>query len=144
MEKQPLQFGIFTTHLVGIGSMGIKTKSVWEKIKPDFESGFNVEFDREIMISDRKRALFICGLSFLAVLWFNITGFFFSNQFPVIALNTFHNRNIYNWLTMAFVGLAGYELVYSLSLTFFLRRKRPFPFFPALEIRLSRSAFPRS
>jgi adenylate cyclase len=101
-----------------------------EKIKPDFVSSFTAEFDREIMNSDRKRAFFICGLSLFVVLWFNLIDLFFSNQFPAIALNTFHNRNMYHWLALVFTGLAGYELIYLLSLTLFLRRKKTFPLFP--------------
>jgi adenylate cyclase len=107
-----------------------KITALGKKIKPDFVYNFTTEFDREIMISDRKRAVFICGLSLISVLWFNLIGLFFSDKFPVIALNTFHNKHMYTWLTMVFMGLAGYELIYSLSLTLFLRRKKTFPLFP--------------
>lgn len=129
-KKELIQFRIFSTHLVRMKSMGIKTDSAGKIIKPALISGFDAEFDREIMLSDRKRAFFICGLSLFAVLWLNIIGLFFSGRLPEIALNTFHNRNMYQWLTLVFAGLAGYELIYSLSLTLFLRRKRTFPLFP--------------
>ena len=82
------------------------------------------------MISDRKRAFLICGLSLFAVLWINLIDLFFSDKFPVIALNTYHNRNMYNWITIVFAGLAVYESIYSLGLTIFLKRKKIFPMIP--------------
>jgi adenylate cyclase len=113
-----------------------------QKIKPDFVSSFTAEFDREIMISDRKRAFFICGLSLFAVLWFNIIGLFFSEEFPVIALNTFHNKNMYAWLTIVFAGLAGYESIYALGLTLFLKRKKTYPIIPRLVNALIEISIP--
>ena len=107
-----------------------KIKALEERIKPDFVSSFTAEFDREIMISDRKRAFLICGLSLFAVLWINLIGLFFSDKFPVIALNTYYNRNMYTWLSIVFAGLAVYESIYSLGLTIFLRRKKIFPMIP--------------
>jgi adenylate cyclase len=107
-----------------------RIKAQVEKIKPDFVSSFTAEFDREIMISDRKRAFLICGLSLFAVLWINLIGLFFSDKFPAIALNTYRHRNMYSWLSLVFAGLAVYESIYSLGLTIFLKRKKIFPMIP--------------
>jgi adenylate cyclase len=110
--------------------MDNKISAPGEKIKSDFISSFTAEFDREIMISDRKRSIFICGLSLFAVLWFILIGLFFSDKFPEIALNTYYHKNMYSWLTIIFMGLACYESIYSLGLTLFLRRKKTFPIIP--------------
>lgn len=112
------------------GAMENQTTPLGQKLKPDFVSSFAAEFDREIMISDRKRAFLICGLSLFAVLWFNVIVLFFSDTFPVLALNTVYHKSMVAWFTMGFAGLAGYESIYALGLTIFLRRKKTFPIIP--------------
>jgi adenylate cyclase len=108
-----------------------KITKLWRRKKfSDYNSQFELEFDREIMQSERRRAFIVCIIAAAAIFWFFIVQLFFTGYFPSIALSRFYGYNIFNWLAIVFGGLAVYELVYAITLAIFLGRKKMFPFFP--------------
>lgn len=108
-----------------------KITKFWRRKKfADYDSLFEMEFDREIMQSERRRAFIVFIISRIIAVWFVIVRFFFTGYFPSKALSRFYGYNIFDWLAFVFAGLALYELTYAVTLAIFLGRKRMFPFFP--------------
>lgn len=108
-----------------------KISKLWKRKKfADYDSIFEAEFDREIMVGERKRAVIVCIISCFVILWMMATQLFFKHLFPVSALSKFYGHNLFSWLAIIFGGLALYELSYAIVLIFFLARKRMFPLAP--------------
>ncbi|MBN1497872.1 MAG: adenylate/guanylate cyclase domain-containing protein [Spirochaetes bacterium] len=108
-----------------------KITKLWRRKKfADYGSLFEMEYDREIMQSERARAFIVFIICCVIVLWFVIVRFFFARYFPAIALSEFYDYNIFSWLAFVFGGMALYELVYAVTLAIFLGKKKMFPFFP--------------
>lgn len=108
-----------------------KITKLWRRKKfSDYDSLFEMEFDREIMQSERWRAFLVFIISCVIIVWFIIVRFFFTRYFPSIALSQFYGYNIFDWLAFVFGALALYELSYAVTLAIFLGRKKMFPFIP--------------
>ena len=103
----------------------------WKRKKfADYSSLFEAEFDREIMVSERKRAFIVFIISCVVMIWMMAIQLFFTNLFPSIALGNYYGYNLFSWLIIIFAGLAVYELAYAIILVIFLGRKRMFPIGP--------------
>ncbi len=108
-----------------------KISKLWKRKNfADYNSLFEVEFDREIMASERKRAIIVCIISCFVIMWMGAVQLFFTRLFPDSALNKYYGYNLFSWLTIIFGGLALYELVYAIVLIVFLAKRRMFPIFP--------------
>lgn len=109
----------------------LKISKLWKrKSFSDYDSLFEMEYDRSIMQSERKRAIIVFIISFGTIMWFLAMKLFFARYFPSIALVKYRRFDLFEWLSIIFAGLAVYELGYGILLMIFLGRKRMFPFFP--------------
>jgi adenylate cyclase len=108
-----------------------KISKLWKRKNfADYNSLFEVEFDREIMASERKRAIIVCIISCFVIIWMGAVQLFFTRFFPVSALSQYYGYNLFSWLMIIFGGLALYEMVYAIVLIVFLAKRRMFPIFP--------------
>lgn len=108
-----------------------KISKLWKrKSFSDYDSLFEMEYDRSIMQSERKRAIIVFIISCGTIMWFLAMKLFFARYFPSIALVKYRRFDLFEWLSIIFAGLAVYELGYGILLMIFLGRKRMFPFFP--------------
>ena len=108
-----------------------KITKLWRRKKfSDYDSLFEAAFDREIMQSERKRALIVFIISCITIIWLFIVQLFFMRFFPDVAFIKYYVYTIFDWLSLIFGGLALYELVYAIILMIFLKKEKMFPFFP--------------
>jgi adenylate cyclase len=108
-----------------------KITKLWRRNKfSDYGSVFEAAFDREIMQSERRRALIVFIISCITIIWFFIVKLFFMRFFPRAVLMQYYGYTIFDWLSIIFGGLALYELVYAILLMIFLKKEKMFPFFP--------------
>lgn len=102
----------------------------------DAEAYFEWNLDREVLYSERMRALIIMGFFLLSALWFFSIGSLFGNTFPDASMKQVRGVPVYVWLSLAFMGISLYEAFFAAVLTHFIRRKKNFPvpprFFNAL------------
>lgn len=96
----------------------------------DYTSIFEAEFDREIMVSERKRAIIVCIISCFVILWMIAIQLFYTRFFPASALARYYGYNLFSWLMIIFGALSMYELAYAVVLMVFLGKKKMFPIFP--------------
>jgi adenylate cyclase len=108
-----------------------KITKLWRRKRfSDYDSLFEMEYDKSIMQSERTRAIIVFIISCCSILWFVIVNFFFARYFPSIALVEYRGFDTFEWLALIFGGLALYEFMYGIILMSFLGRKKMFPFFP--------------
>ncbi len=108
-----------------------KISKLWQRKRfSDYDSMFEMEFDRSIMRSERTRSIIVFVISCSIIIWFMAVKLFFSRYFPSEALVKFRGFDLFEWLSIIFAGLALYELGYGIMLMIFLGRKKMFPFFP--------------
>lgn len=104
---------------------------LWQRKRfSDYDSVFEMEFDRSIMRSERTRSIIVFVISCSIIIWFLVIRLFFSRYFPSAASVKYRGFDLFEWLSIIFAGLAIYELGYGIIMMTFLGRKKMFPFIP--------------
>lgn len=108
-----------------------RISKLWKRKKfSDYNSLFEVEFDRQIMVSERKRAFIVCIISCFIIPWLLMIPLRFRGYFPAETFVRYHGYNFFSWLAIVFGGLSLYELFYAITLILFLKKGRMFPIVP--------------
>lgn len=109
---------------------------------PDPQSLFEKEYAREILKSERLRGLLVMSLFLGTSLWMQGVYLSLLRHFPVEISKPFMGVPFMEWMSLACLAAAGYELIFILSITFFINRRMAFPPIPRIVNSIIEASFP--